>query len=181
MKEFRIEAESSNRYARAEQAAATSSARGRTALAGTSDILDLSEIEAKESPRILIGFSELERALGGGFVPGSVVLIGGDPGIGKSTLLLQAMCKMVALGQVCLYASGEESPTQVALRAQRLGVNTKGLKFISEIQLEKIEAIIEETSPQWVVIDSIQTLFSEDLSAAPGSVSQVKECAARLT
>ena len=167
MKEFRIEAESSNRYARAEQAAATSSARGRTALAGTSDILDLSEIEAKESPRILIGFSELERALGGGFVPGSVVLIGGDPGIGKSTLLLQA--------------SGEESPTQVALRAQRLGVNTKGLKFISEIQLEKIEAIIEETSPQWVVIDSIQTLFSEDLSAAPGSVSQVKECAARLT
>lgn len=88
---------------------------------------------------------------------------------------------MVALGQVCLYASGEESPTQVALRAQRLGVNTKGLKFISEIQLEKIEAIIEETSPQWVVIDSIQTLFSEDLSAAPGSVSQVKECAARLT
>ena len=165
MKEFRIEAESSNRYARAEQATAASSARGRTALAGTSDILDLSEIEAKESPRILIGFSELERALGGGFVPGSVVLIGGDPGIGKSTLLLQAMCKMVALGQVCLYASGEESPTQVALRAQRLGVNTKGLKFISEIQL----------------IDSIQTLFSEDLSAAPGSVSQVKECAARLT
>ena len=181
MKEFRIEAESSNRYARAERATAASSARGRTALAGTSDILDLSEIEAKESPRILIGFSELERALGGGFVPGSVVLIGGDPGIGKSTLLLQAMCKMVALGQVCLYASGEESPTQVALRAQRLGVNTKGLKFISEIQLEKIEAIIEETSPQWVVIDSIQTLFSEDLSAAPGSVSQVKECAARLT
>ncbi|MFQ9392289.1 MAG: DNA repair protein RadA [Parasutterella excrementihominis] len=181
MKEFRIEAESSNRYARAEQATAATSARGRTALAGTSDILDLSEIEAKESPRILIGFSELERALGGGFVPGSVVLIGGDPGIGKSTLLLQAMCKMVALGQVCLYASGEESPTQVALRAQRLGVNTKGLKFISEIQLEKIEAIIEETSPQWVVIDSIQTLFSEDLSAAPGSVSQVKECAARLT
>ena len=175
MKEFRIEAESSNRYARAEQAAATSSARGRTALAGTSDILDLSEIEAKESPRILIGFSELERALGGGFVPGSVVLIGGDPGIGKSTLLLQAMCKMVALGQVCLYASGEESPTQVALRAQRLGVNTKGLKFISEIQLEKIEAIIEETSPQWVVIDSIQTMFHEDISSAPGSVSQVRE------
>ena len=144
MKEFRIEAESSNRYARAEQAASATPARGRVALAGTSDILDLSEIEAKESPRILIGFSELERALGGGFVPGSVVLIGGDPGIGKSTLLLQAMCKMVALGQVCLYASGEESPTQVALRTQRLGVNTKGLKFISEIQLEKIEAIIEE-------------------------------------
>lgn len=180
MKEFRIEAESSNRYARAEQAASATTGRGRAALAGTSDILDLSEIEAKESPRILIGFSELERALGGGFVPGSVVLIGGDPGIGKSTLLLQAMCKMVALGQVCLYASGEESPTQVALRAQRLGVNTKGLKFISEIQLEKIEAIIEETSPQWVVIDSIQTLFSEDLSAAPGSVSQVKECCRTL-
>lgn len=182
MKEFRIEAESANRFARAESRAVSSTAgRGRASLAGTSDIVDLSEIEAKESPRILIGFAELERALGGGFVPGSVVLIGGDPGIGKSTLLLQSMCKMVALGQVCLYASGEESPTQVALRAQRLEVSTKGLKFISEIQLEKIEAVIEDVSPQWVVIDSIQTLFSEELSAAPGSVSQVKECAARLT
>ena len=180
MKEFKIQAESTNRYARAESGAKKSPTI-HAALAGTSEVLDLSEIEAKESPRILIGFSELERALGGGFVPGSVVLIGGDPGIGKSTLLLQAMCKMVGLGQVCIYASGEESPTQVALRAQRIGVNTKGLKFISEIQLEKIEALIEETSPDWVVIDSIQTLFSEDLSAAPGSVSQVKECAARLT
>ncbi len=182
MKEFRIEAESTNRFARAESKSASSTAgRGRASLAGTSDIVDLSEIEAKESPRILIGFAELERALGGGFVPGSVVLIGGDPGIGKSTLLLQSMCKMVALGQVCLYASGEESPTQVALRAQRLEVSTNGLKFISEIQLEKIEAVIDDVSPQWVVIDSIQTLFSEELSAAPGSVSQVKECAARLT
>jgi DNA repair protein RadA/Sms len=175
MKEFKITDSSSNRYTRAE------SSRGHEALAGTSDIIDLSEVKAEAAPRILIGFSELERALGGGFVPGSVVLIGGDPGIGKSTLLLQSMCKMVALGQVCLYASGEESPTQVALRAVRLGVDTHGLKFISEIQLEKIEAVISSEKPQWVVIDSIQTVFSDDLSAAPGSVSQVRECAARLT
>ncbi|MBQ8829445.1 MAG: DNA repair protein RadA [Burkholderiaceae bacterium] len=177
MKEFKLETESTNRFTRAESSHKTSP----QALAGTSDVLDLSEIKAEASPRILIGFSELERALGGGFVPGSVVLIGGDPGIGKSTLLLQSMCKMTALGQSCLYASGEESPTQVALRAQRLEVDTKGLKFISEIQLEKIEAVIQEVNPQWVVVDSIQTVFSDDLSAAPGSVSQVRECAARLT
>ena len=177
MKEIRLESESGNRYARSEGAKRPA----HQALAGTSDILDLSEIKAEAAPRILIGFAELERALGGGFVPGSVVLIGGDPGIGKSTLLLQSMCKMVGLGQSCLYASGEESPTQVALRAQRLGVDTHGLKFISEIQLEKIEAVIDEIKPQWVVIDSIQTIFSDDLSAAPGSVSQVRECAARLT
>ena len=177
MKEFKIAPEGGNRFARAEEGASSK----HKALAGTSDVLDLSEVSAEEAPRILIGFAELERALGGGFVPGSVVLIGGDPGIGKSTLLLQSMCKMVSLGQVCLYASGEESPTQVALRAQRLGVDTKGLKFISEIQLEKIEAVIDQEKPQWVVIDSIQTVFSDDLSAAPGSVSQVRECAARLT
>ncbi len=177
MKEIKVSEEPSNRFARAEK---TGSA-GKIALAGTSDVLELSEIATKETPRILIGMTELERALGGGFVSGSVILIGGDPGIGKSTLLLQAMCKMVGLGQSCLYASGEESPTQVALRAKRLDVDTKGLKFVSEIQLEKIERIIEDASPQWVVIDSIQTMFSDELSAAPGSISQVKECAARLT
>lgn len=177
MKEFKVAEPSQNRYARAEE----DSQPAHLALAGTSDILDLSDVKAEEVARIHIGFSELERALGGGFVPGSVVLIGGDPGIGKSTLLLQSMCKMVGLGQVCLYASGEESPTQVALRAKRLEVDTKGLKFVSEIQLEKIESIIESQQPQWVVIDSIQTMFSDALSAAPGSVSQVKECAARLT
>lgn len=177
MKEFKVAEPSNNRYTRAEE----NNAPAHLALAGTSEILDLSDVKAEEVARIHIGFGELERALGGGFVPGSVVLIGGDPGIGKSTLLLQSMCKMVGLGQSCLYASGEESPTQVALRARRLEVDTKGLKFISEIQLEKIEAIIESQQPQWVVIDSIQTMFSDALSAAPGSVSQVKECAARLT
>lgn len=176
MKEIRLQEESENRYAKAEKA--HSNHKG---LVSSTEVIDLSGIEAKETPRILIGFAELERALGGGFVPGSVVLIGGDPGIGKSTLLLQAMCKMVRFGQKCLYASGEESPTQVALRAQRLGVDTHDLMFISEIQLEKIESVIREHSPDWVVIDSIQTLFSDELSAAPGSVSQVKECAARLT
>lgn len=176
MKEIRIQEDAVNRFAKAEKFQPR-----REGLVSSTEVIDLSEIEAKETPRILIGFSELERALGGGFVPGSVVLIGGDPGIGKSTLLLQATCKLVRLGQKCLYASGEESPAQVALRAQRLGVNTRDLMFISEIQLEKIEAIIQENEPDWVVIDSIQTLFSDELSAAPGSVSQVKECAARLT
>ncbi|MCD8340175.1 MAG: DNA repair protein RadA [Burkholderiales bacterium] len=178
MKEIKIADEPVNRYAKAEQ---TEKTKLPAALAGTSEVLDLSELTAEEAPRILIGMAELERSLGGGFVPGSVILIGGDPGIGKSTLLLQAMCKMTGLGQSCLYASGEESPMQVALRAKRLEVDTKGLKFISEIQLEKIERIITDTSPQWVVIDSIQTMFSDDLSAAPCSISQVKECAARLT
>jgi DNA repair protein RadA/Sms len=110
-----------------------------------------------------------------------VVLIGGDPGIGKSTLLLQALASLAAAGKKVLYVSGEESPAQIALRAKRLGLSVQAVRVQSEIQLEKIEAALSAEQPEVVVIDSIQTLFSEALTSAPGSVSQVRECAAQLT
>jgi DNA repair protein RadA/Sms len=119
--------------------------------------------------------------LGGGLVTGGVALIGGDPGIGKSTLLLQALAAMSARGDSVLYISGEESGAQIALRAKRLGIQAPDLEVLAEIQLEKLLATIESARPTVVVVDSIQTVYSEALSSAPGSVAQVKECAAQLT
>ena len=150
------------------------------ALGGTARLQTLSEIEAREEDRLPTGVSEFDRALGGGLVAGGVVLIGGDPGIGKSTLLLQALTALSARSSV-LYVSGEESGQQVALRARRLSLDTRQLKLLAEINLEKILAVLQAESPQVVVIDSIQTLWSEQLSSAPGSVAQVRECAAQLT
>ena len=140
----------------------------------------LAEVQAKELARLATGIDELDRALGGGLVPAQVVLIGGDPGIGKSTLLLQALA-MPAFRDRNLYVSGEESADQVALRARRLGLDAGGISLVAETQLERILASLEAARPQVAVIDSIQTLWSEALQSAPGSVAQVRECAAQLT
>ena len=143
-------------------------------------LVNLSEIETRETERIATGIAEFDRALGGGLVAGGVVLIGGDPGIGKSTLLLQAL-SLLSSGCKVLYVSGEESGEQVALRARRLGLDTRSLQLMAEINLERILATLQAEQPQVAVIDSIQTLWSEQLSSAPGSVAQVRECAAQLT
>ena len=142
--------------------------------------VNLSQIEARETERIATGIGEFDRALGGGLVAGGVVLIGGDPGIGKSTLLLQALSLLAGTNKV-LYVSGEESGEQVALRARRLGLETRALPLMAEINLERILATLQAEQPQVAVIDSIQTLWSDQLSSAPGSVAQVRECAAQLT
>ena len=143
-------------------------------------VMRLSDIEALDVPRFGTGIEEFDRVLGGGLVPGGVVLIGGDPGIGKSTLLLQALANLSRI-KSALYVSGEESGAQVALRARRLGIDAGDLHLQAEIQLEKIIATLTEQKPQVAVVDSIQTLFSDALTSAPGSVAQVRECAAQLT
>ncbi|MCC4116058.1 DNA repair protein RadA [Aromatoleum toluclasticum] len=151
------------------------------ALAGTTGKLQsLAELEPREEPRTPTGIEEFDRVLGGGLVAGGVVLIGGDPGIGKSTLLLQALSALAAR-QAAIYVSGEESGEQVALRAQRLQLDPAGLKLLPEINLERILATLKEAKPRIAVIDSIQTVYSEALQSAPGSVAQVRECAAQLT
>lgn len=149
-------------------------------LAQTAPVLNLSDIEASDVPRFGTGIEEFDRVLGGGLVPGGVVLIGGDPGIGKSTLLLQALSNLTKTKKV-LYVSGEESGAQIALRANRLVLDTQGLALQAEIQLEKILNTLADHKPEVVVIDSIQTIYSDALSSAPGSVAQVRECAAQLT
>lgn len=143
-------------------------------------VQNLSAIEAREEPRYPTGVDELDRVLGGGLVQGGVVLLGGDPGIGKSTLLLQALSHLSSHRSV-LYVSGEESAHQVALRAKRLALNVETVNLFAEIQLEKIQSVLIERKPAVAVIDSIQTIYSEVLQSAPGSVAQVRECAAQLT
>ncbi|RVT51381.1 DNA repair protein RadA [Rubrivivax albus] len=150
------------------------------ALAKTQPVATLSAIEATEVERLPTGVDELDRVLGGGLVAGGVVLIGGDPGIGKSTLLLQALDSLARQAKA-LYVTGEESGAQVALRARRLGLGASAVRVLAEIQLEKIQAAIEAEQPTVCVVDSIQTLYSEQLTSAPGSVAQVRECAAQLT
>jgi DNA repair protein RadA/Sms len=149
-------------------------------LAQTAPVLSLADIDAIDVPRFGTGIEEFDRVLGGGLVAGGVVLIGGDPGIGKSTLLLQALANLAATRST-LYVSGEESGAQIALRARRLQVEAKDLKLQAEIQLEKILGTLADLKPEVAVIDSIQTLYSDALTSAPGSVSQVRECAAQLT
>jgi DNA repair protein RadA/Sms len=149
-------------------------------LASASPVRRISDIEAREEPREPTGIGEFDRVLGGGLVDGAVVLIGGDPGIGKSTLLLQALVAVSNRREV-LYVTGEESAQQVALRAMRLDLVSDKVKLLAEIRLEEITAALLEHKPRVAVIDSIQTLYSSSLTAAPGSVSQVRECAAQLT
>jgi DNA repair protein RadA/Sms len=149
-------------------------------LAQTAPVLSLADIEAIDVPRFGTGIEEFDRVLGGGLVAGGVVLIGGDPGIGKSTLLLQALANLAGTRST-LYVSGEESGAQIALRARRLQVEARDLKLQAEIQLEKILGTIADLKPEVVVIDSIQTVYSDALTSAPGSVAQVRECAAQLT
>jgi len=150
------------------------------ALAKSQPVATLSEIEATDFERTPTGQDELDRVLGGGIVAGGVVLIGGDPGIGKSTLLLQAIDDLSQKLPV-LYVTGEESGAQIAMRSRRLGLAGHKVRVLAEISLEKILATLEAERPAFCVIDSIQTLYSEHLSSAPGSVAQVRECAAQLT
>ena len=139
----------------------------------------ISEIDMQAKERMLTGFDELDRVLGGGIVPGSLVLVGGDPGIGKSTLLLQ-VCRNLAEDRDVLYISGEESLQQIKMRAQRIGQFSDRLQLFCDTSLERIEQVVEREKPQVVIIDSIQTMYSEQVSSAPGSVSQVRETTARL-
>ena len=150
-------------------------------LAPPSQVVSMASVEAIDMDRFSSGSVEFDRVLGGGLVQGAVVLIGGDPGIGKSTLLLQTAVHVSQAHARVLYVSGEESLAQIALRAQRLGLGEACIDLLTEISLEKIIQVISERKPLFVVIDSIQTLFTDALNAAPGSVSQVRECAAQLT
>jgi len=149
-------------------------------LVASQPVTTLAEIEASDVDRQSTGIEELDRVLGGGIVAGGVVLIGGDPGIGKSTLLLQALDSLASTMKT-LYVTGEESGAQVALRSRRLGLGRSQVRVLAEIQLEKIAATLETEAPAVCVIDSIQTMYSDQLSSAPGSVAQVRECAAQLT
>jgi DNA repair protein RadA/Sms len=165
-----------------ESAAATKNRyAGMAALAPASEVAVLSDIEAQDVARTPTGQDELDRVLGGGMVEGGVVLIGGDPGIGKSTLLLQAMDGLQRSGMSTLYVTGEESGAQVALRSRRLGLDHSQVQVLAETQLEKVLATVDKLQPAVVVMDSIQTVYSEQLTSAPGSVAQVRECAAHLT
>ena len=139
------------------------------------DPVAINKVTAKDEERITTGFSELDRVLGGGIVPGGLVLVGGDPGIGKSTLLLQVCQNMANSGLNVLYISGEESLKQIRLRANRMGNFSDSLKLLSETNLETIEATVLDQKPDAVVVDSIQTMYREDIGTAPGSVGQVRE------
>jgi len=166
-----------------EQLPKAASAGGRFAgYAGDSpeaQIRRLSEVSAASAPRTRTGLSELDRVLGGGMVLGSVTLIGGDPGIGKSTLLIQAMA-LLASQMPALYVSGEESAEQISLRARRLGLQGEHLQLLTETCVERIIALAQRHQPKVLVLDSIQTFYTEALQSAPGSVAQVRESAARL-
>ncbi len=150
------------------------------ALAASGEVQRLSAVRARETARIATGLAEFDRVLGGGLVEGGVVLIGGDPGIGKSTLLLQALAE-IAKRQKTLYVSGEESADQLAMRANRLGLAGCDIPILTEIRLESVLATLKQEQPQVAVIDSIQTLYTEAMQSPPGSVSQVRECAQELT
>ena len=156
-----------------------SAATGKIAATGSQPV-PIDAIDFIDEERIKTQIEEFDRVLGGGVVPGSMVLIGGDPGIGKSTLMLQAMYQMAENGHRVLYVSGEESIKQLGLRSRRLGAASSQLLVVSEINIEAILSMISSHKPKAVVIDSIQTMFSSDLSSAPGSVSQVRESALRL-
>ncbi len=160
---------------------APAAVRSFPALGGTAGVQALAAIRPREETRQPTGVEEFDRVLGGGLVAGGVVLIGGDPGIGKSTLLLQALARLAQSGQKVLYVSGEESGEQVALRAQRLQLDVAGMNLLAEINAEKILSVLVEQRPAVAVIDSIQTVWSDALQSAPGSVAQVRECAAQLT
>ncbi|MBE9485917.1 MAG: DNA repair protein RadA, partial [Chloroflexi bacterium] len=149
------------------------------ALAAPGKPQKISEISSCEEDRLRCGIGEFDRTLGGGIVPGSLILVGGDPGIGKSTLLLQATQQLAQKGTV-LYVTAEESTRQVKLRGERLGVTADHLYLLAETSLEQIKARIKELKPDFLVIDSIQTIFTSSLDSAPGSVSQVRECTGQL-
>ena len=147
--------------------------------APVASVQTLGKIDLEEQPRFTTTISEFDRVLGGGLVPGSVVLIGGNPGAGKSTLLLQVMCQL-SQSMEALYVTGEESLQQVGMRARRLGLPVDNLKMLAETNVTEITRVAEECRPKIIVVDSIQVMYSADVASAPGSVSQVRECAAYL-
>ena len=147
---------------------------------GSAVVQKLSAVAASDSPRWKSGIAEFDFALGGGIVPGSMILIGGEPGIGKSTLLLQVAARLQSSQHRTLYASGEESPLQVRLRADRLADGAGDVEFVAETNLETVIATAVAARPDVLIVDSIQTLYTADLEGAPGNVGQVRECAARL-
>lgn len=147
---------------------------------GGSEPLLLNEIQARDEDRFVTKIGELDRVLGGGIVPGSVVLIGGDPGIGKSTLVLQMLRQVSELRGKALYVTGEESPAQIKMRAQRLGVKAEHLYVLAETALDDIIRAADALEPQVLVVDSVQTVFTSELPSAPGSVGQVREVSGRL-
>lgn len=153
---------------------------GITLHQGKGELVALDKVEGNDGPRLSSGISELDRVLGGGLVPGAVVLLGGAPGIGKSTLLLQLARQVADTLSPVLYTSGEESPQQIRLRADRLDSVSSKILLFNETRFEAVTEQIQATKPGLVIIDSIQTLFRSDLSSAPGSVTQVRECAAGL-
>jgi len=152
----------------------------RTVSEGIPEAVPIGAITQTQEFRLQSGIEELNRVLGGGVVPGSVVLIGGDPGIGKTTLLLQTLNSLEKTGEVGLYVSGEESPQQIKMRADRLGIHSPNLYVVAATSLEEIFRVAETVNPRVMVVDSIQTVFTSELTSAPGSVSQVQEVGCRL-
>ncbi len=153
--------------------------RGNVSAGAVPKAIPLTEVSKDSEERVKTGMPELDRVLGGGLVAGSLVLVGGDPGIGKSTLLLQ-VCGTLSPTQKILYISGEESVKQIKIRADRLSVNHPNILMVSETNFENVEKLIDENRPQVVILDSIQTVYSEELTSAPGSVSQVREVTGHL-
>jgi DNA repair protein RadA/Sms len=162
------------------QARTTGKRQAASSERGSGAVQKLSAVSAIDSPRWRSGIAEFDFALGGGIVPGSMILIGGEPGIGKSTLLLQVAAQLQHAGRQTLYASGEESALQVRLRADRLSDGAGDVDFLAETNLETVIATAGSTRPDVLIVDSIQTLYTADLEGAPGNVGQVRECAARL-
>ncbi len=162
-----------------EEARGVAPPRRRGGYSGESRRQRLGEVDETGQTRTGTGIGELDRVLGGGLVAGSVILLGGDPGIGKSTLLLQAAARLSGTMTV-MYVTGEESLRQVALRARRLGLASEGIELLAETQIGRVIAEAADASPGVMIVDSIQTMFSEDLSSAPGSVSQLREATAQL-
>ncbi|MFZ3012351.1 MAG: DNA repair protein RadA, partial [Nitrospira sp.] len=163
-----------------ERQAATGKGRPAAMKTAQPKATPIGDIEVVGEDRRLTGIGEFDRVLGGGVIPGSVILIGGDPGIGKTTLLLQALPRLATKAAPVLYVSGEESPRQIKMRGQRLGIEHPHLLILAETSLEQILKTVQEIEPAAVVVDSIQTVYTEQITSAPGSISQVQEVAGQL-